>query len=61
MYCECGTRLVCFDGESYCPDCTRYEAEELARQADDEARLLRQAQTHAARPDESPPDDGPPF
>jgi hypothetical protein len=31
MNCECGTRLACFEGEWYCPDCTHYEALELAR------------------------------
>jgi hypothetical protein len=60
MNCEyCGGPLECFEGEWYCPDCTQYAAEELARQADEEARALRLAQ--AAQPEEGPPDDGPPF
>jgi uncharacterized Zn finger protein (UPF0148 family) len=60
MYCEhCGGPLACFGGETYCPDCSRYEAEEQARQADDEARRLREAPVPP--PDERPADDGPPF
>jgi uncharacterized Zn finger protein (UPF0148 family) len=54
----CGGPLASFEGESYCPDCWRFEAEEQARQADDEARRLRQAPPH---PDEEPAGDGPPF
>ena len=58
--CECcGSRLACFEGETYCPDCCRYEAEEQARQADDEARLLRLAPPPP--PEEGPAGDGPPF
>jgi hypothetical protein len=34
MYCECcGGPPACYEAEWYCPDCTRYETEELARQA----------------------------
>jgi uncharacterized Zn finger protein (UPF0148 family) len=62
MHCEdCGGPLACYEGEFYCPDCTRYEAEELARQADDEARVLRQFQAQADHPDEGPAGDGPPY
>ena len=62
MHCaDCGCPLACFEGEPYCPDCTRYEVEGLARQADGEARLLRQAEALAAWPDEGPAGDGPPF
>jgi uncharacterized Zn finger protein (UPF0148 family) len=62
MHCEsCGGPLASFEGERYCPDCTRYEVEELARQADDEARVLRQAQAHAGQADEGPAGDELPF
>jgi hypothetical protein len=55
MYCTCcGGPLACFEGERYCPDCTRYEVEELARQADEEAHQLRQVQAQADQPDEGP-------
>ena len=58
--CEhCGGPLACFEGETYCPDCSRYQALQLAEEADDEARLLRQAP--APPPDEGPDGDGPPF
>jgi hypothetical protein len=41
MTCEhCGEALACFEGEWYCPGCTRYEVEERARQADREAASL---------------------
>jgi hypothetical protein len=49
------------EGESYRPDCTRYEVEELVRQADEEARILRQAEALAAGLDAGPAGDGPPF
>jgi hypothetical protein len=59
MYCtECGGRLECFEGERYCPDCTRYEVEEAARQALDEALVLRTAEAAGARPDGSGPAAG---
>jgi hypothetical protein len=58
---DCGSPLACFEHERYCLDCTRYEVEELARQADDETRLLRQMEALAARPDEGPAGDGLPF
>jgi uncharacterized Zn finger protein (UPF0148 family) len=54
----CGSRLACFEGETYCPDCTYYEALQLADQADDEARRERQAPAPA---DDGPPDDGCPW
>ena len=41
-------------------DCTRQEVEELARQADAEARNLREAEA-LAPPEEGPAADGPPF
>ena len=60
MHCEhCGGPLASFKGETYCPNCCRSEAEEQARQADDEARRLRQAPTPPR--DEGPAGDGPPF
>jgi hypothetical protein len=53
--------LASYEGERYCPDCTRYEVEELARQADDEARVLRQFQAQADQADEGPAGDALPF
>jgi hypothetical protein len=62
MNCEhCGGVLECFEGEPYCPDCTRYEAEEQARQADEEAAAFRAAEEQAARQVEGPADDAFPF
>jgi uncharacterized Zn finger protein (UPF0148 family) len=62
MNCEsCGGPLECYEGELFCPACTRYETEKLARQADDEARAARLALAQAARPDEATDNDGPPF
>jgi hypothetical protein len=62
MQCECcGDPVACYEGEWYCPECTRYDAEDLARLADEEARILRLALAPARRPDDSPPDEGPPF
>jgi uncharacterized Zn finger protein (UPF0148 family) len=58
---ECGGALACYEGEHYCPDCTRYEVEQLAHQADDEAHLLRQVQAQADQPDDGPADDELPF
>jgi uncharacterized Zn finger protein (UPF0148 family) len=58
---DCGSRLACFEGETYCPDCTYYEALELAEEADDEARLLRLTPAPAGAEGEGPADDGPPF
>jgi hypothetical protein len=43
-----------------CPDCTRYEVEGRAGQADDEARLLRQVE-HAGNPEQGPADGELPF
>jgi uncharacterized Zn finger protein (UPF0148 family) len=38
MSCDqCGGRLEHFDGESYCPDCSHFEAVEQLDQATDEA------------------------
>jgi hypothetical protein len=60
--CECcGSRLACFEGETYCPDCCRYEALPLVEQADDGARALRQAPAPAGADDAGPTDDGPPW
>jgi uncharacterized Zn finger protein (UPF0148 family) len=62
MYCpECGSRLECFDGEPYCPDCTRYEIEREAARALDEAVRLRRAEAEWAAAGEGPADGGPPF
>ncbi len=41
LHCElCGGRLVTFEGETYCPDCARYEAVEGLHRATDEALIL---------------------
>jgi uncharacterized Zn finger protein (UPF0148 family) len=62
MNCEnCGSSLESYEGECFCPECTRYEVEELARQADDDARVLRLALAEAEPFDDGPTDDGPPF
>jgi hypothetical protein len=63
MYCpDCGERLECFAGEPYCPECTRYEVEELARQATAEAVQFRQAEAAAAQAAlAEPADDALPF
>jgi uncharacterized Zn finger protein (UPF0148 family) len=62
MLCDlCGGPLECFEGEPYCPDCTRYEAMELARQADNEARAMRLALVRLADVGEGPADDALPF
>jgi hypothetical protein len=53
--------LASYEGERYCPDCTRFEVEELARQADEEAFAFHQAQAKANQPDDGPAGDGPPF
>jgi uncharacterized Zn finger protein (UPF0148 family) len=38
MYCDqCGERLERFEGETYCPDCTYYDALEQMELATDEA------------------------
>jgi uncharacterized Zn finger protein (UPF0148 family) len=38
MYCDqCGERLERFEGETYCPDCTYWEAVEHLGAATDEA------------------------
>jgi hypothetical protein len=38
---DCGSGLKRYEGESYCSDCTRWEAVRLADEADKEARVLR--------------------
>ncbi len=55
----CGALLESYEVGSYCPDCTYYDALELAQEADEEARVLRQ-QPEPAWID-GPDDDGPPF
>jgi hypothetical protein len=41
MKCEnCGGRLETYEGESYCPECTYYEAVEAHDLATDEALAL---------------------
>jgi uncharacterized Zn finger protein (UPF0148 family) len=60
--CECcGSPLECFEAERYCPNCTYYEALELAEEADEEARLLRLTPAPAGAEEEGPADDGPPW
>jgi uncharacterized Zn finger protein (UPF0148 family) len=60
MHCpECGSRLECYEGQRYCPNCTRYEVEEQARQALDEALALRAAEAKAAAAVDGPADEGP--
>jgi uncharacterized Zn finger protein (UPF0148 family) len=62
MSCEyCGGPLCCFEGEWYCPNCTRYEVEKLAEQALDEALLHRASEVAAPTADDGATDDGPPF
>jgi uncharacterized Zn finger protein (UPF0148 family) len=63
MYeCECcGGPLEHYEGEAYCPDCTRYEVEEAARQATAEAVQLREAEATAALASDGPADDDLPF
>jgi hypothetical protein len=62
MHCEhCGADLECFDGERYCPDCTRYEVEGQARQADEEAAAFRKAEEQAACQVEEPAGGAYPF
>jgi uncharacterized Zn finger protein (UPF0148 family) len=49
MNCEhCGEPLACFEGETYCPDCTYWEAVEQTERATNEARtcLARPAQAY---------------
>jgi uncharacterized Zn finger protein (UPF0148 family) len=63
MLCEnCGSPLERFEGEVYCPDCTRYAAERLALRADDEARAVGLAERAGLPgPDEGPADDDLPW
>ena len=58
-YCECGERLECFEGEWYCPECTRWEA----IQAHDQATAEALASLAVVQPDHPEPPDGdePPF
>jgi hypothetical protein len=55
---DCGGPWRALRGERYCQDCTRYEVEELARRADEEARRLPHME-HAGPSDEGPPEDVP--
>jgi uncharacterized Zn finger protein (UPF0148 family) len=62
MYCpECSGPLAYYEGESYCPGCTRYEVERLAAQALDEALVLRQAEGETTTADAGPADEDLPF
>jgi hypothetical protein len=57
MKCEqCGGRLESYEGESYCPDCTFFEAVEAHDRATDEALavLAEDFPQPAARDDEIP-------
>ena len=57
--CECcGGPLASFEGESFCPECTRWETVVLAEEADDEARGERMQPAPAQ---EEGPADGPPW
>jgi uncharacterized Zn finger protein (UPF0148 family) len=43
MNCEhCGRRLESYEGESYCPECTYYEAVEAHDRATDEALAVQE-------------------
>ena len=58
MNCEhCNEPLACFNGEHYCPDCTRYEVETMAQQADDEAHVLHLLKMEQPGPEVGPVDD----
>ena len=63
MICtNCNEPLACFHGEYYCPDCTRYEVERLAQQADDEAHVLHLLEMEQLGPEIGLVDDnGLPF
>jgi uncharacterized Zn finger protein (UPF0148 family) len=62
MHCtDCGGPLACYEGEYFCPDCTRYAVEELAAEAAAEAAQLRRAEAEWAAADEGPADGEPPF
>jgi uncharacterized Zn finger protein (UPF0148 family) len=51
----CGAELETFEGESFCPDCDRWELEEEIRQADLEAALFHQQEAEqASRPKDNP-------
>jgi uncharacterized Zn finger protein (UPF0148 family) len=57
--CEsCGGRLHSYEGEVYCPHCTRWEAVRLAEEADEEARVERMQPAPAW---EDGPTEGPPW
>jgi uncharacterized Zn finger protein (UPF0148 family) len=60
-YCACGTPLECYEGETYCPDCTRYAAERDIEQALDEALALRRQEAEMAQGDDAPAEDDLPF
>ena len=58
MICtNCHEPLACFHGEFYCPDCTRYEVETMAQQADDEAHVLHLRKMEQPCPEIGPVDD----
>ncbi len=61
LHCDlCGGRLLTSEGESYCPDCTRYEALDGLHRATDEAlALLRLDCPEPATTDGDPSE--PPF
>jgi uncharacterized Zn finger protein (UPF0148 family) len=55
MYCtDCGAHMACYEGETNCPDCKRYEIEEEAARALDEAVRLRQLEAEMAAAAEGP-------
>ena len=54
---QCHEPMECYEGELYCPDCTRFGVEEAGRLADDEARRdrEREAAMHAEPVDGTEP------
>jgi uncharacterized Zn finger protein (UPF0148 family) len=59
---HCAGVLERFEGETYCPDCWRYEVATLATEADAEAHELRALEARFADeelPDFDPDDDYP--
>jgi uncharacterized Zn finger protein (UPF0148 family) len=63
MICNnCNGPLARFEGEHYCPECTRYEVEQLAQQAEDEAHVLHLLEQEQPGPDGEPVEDNePPY
>ncbi len=57
---ECGAPLECFEGEDYCPDCTRAELLREVAAADEEAAVLNRLPPPADFPP-PPAGDEPPF